>query len=71
MANSTTSTVYAHVIEDVINKCRDEYTDNGGPGDNVLNELQAVMIFYFDLVPNNFLVQLNKFVASLSFLGLF
>ncbi|CAI9759158.1 unnamed protein product [Fraxinus pennsylvanica] len=42
MASSTTSNVYAHVIEDVMNKCRDEFIDNGGPGESVLNELQAL-----------------------------
>lgn len=40
--SSTTSTVYIHVIEDVINKVRDEFINNGGPGEGVLSELQAV-----------------------------
>ncbi|XP_022864010.1 transcription initiation factor IIA large subunit-like isoform X1 [Olea europaea var. sylvestris] len=42
MASSVTSSVYANVIEDVMNKCRDEFIDNGGPGESVLNELQAL-----------------------------
>ncbi|XP_057513027.1 transcription initiation factor IIA large subunit-like isoform X1 [Actinidia eriantha] len=42
MASSTTSSVYIHVIEDVINKIRDEFINNGGPGESVLNELQGI-----------------------------
>ncbi|GAB2274407.1 hypothetical protein Dimus_009173 [Dionaea muscipula] len=42
MANLTTSAVYIHVIEDVINKVRDEFTGNGGPGEGVLTELQGL-----------------------------
>ncbi|XP_016577754.1 transcription initiation factor IIA large subunit isoform X2 [Capsicum annuum] len=42
MASSTTSNVYIHVIEDVINKVRDEFVNNGGPGETILNELQAL-----------------------------
>ncbi|KAA8543832.1 hypothetical protein F0562_021991 [Nyssa sinensis] len=42
MAGSTTRAVYVHVIEDVINKVRDEFVNNGGPGDGVLNELQGI-----------------------------
>ncbi|KAK4407688.1 Transcription initiation factor IIA subunit [Sesamum angolense] len=42
MASSTTSNVYIHVIEDVINKVRDEFINNGGPGESVLNELQGL-----------------------------
>ncbi|XP_022729600.1 transcription initiation factor IIA large subunit-like [Durio zibethinus] len=42
MASSTTSTVYIHVIEDVISKVRDEFINNGGPGETVLNELQGI-----------------------------
>ncbi|KAJ8769237.1 hypothetical protein K2173_001827 [Erythroxylum novogranatense] len=38
--SSTTSTVYIHVIQDVINKVREEFL-NGGPGESVLNELQG------------------------------
>ncbi|KAJ8750519.1 hypothetical protein K2173_015671 [Erythroxylum novogranatense] len=38
--SSTTSTVYIHVIEDVINKIREEFL-NGGPGESVLSELQG------------------------------
>ncbi|KAL4332636.1 hypothetical protein GQ457_07G034890 [Hibiscus cannabinus] len=42
MASSTTSAVYIHVIEDVINKVRDDFINNGGPGESVLNELQGL-----------------------------
>ncbi|XVF05461.1 hypothetical protein REPUB_Repub05bG0174200 [Reevesia pubescens] len=42
MATSTTSAVYIHVIEDVISKVRDEFINNGGPGETVLNELQGI-----------------------------
>jgi transcription initiation factor TFIIA large subunit len=42
MASSTTSGVYIHVIEDVITKVRDEFLNNGGPGDTVLGDLQAL-----------------------------
>ncbi|KAL3653231.1 hypothetical protein CASFOL_002912 [Castilleja foliolosa] len=42
MASSTTSNVYIHVIEDVINKVRDEFINNGGPGESVLSELQGL-----------------------------
>ncbi|OMO61981.1 Transcription factor IIA, alpha/beta subunit [Corchorus capsularis] len=42
MASSTTSAVYIHVIEDVISKVRDEFINNGGPGEAVLNELQGI-----------------------------
>ncbi|XP_052185488.1 transcription initiation factor IIA large subunit-like isoform X2 [Diospyros lotus] len=42
MAGSMTSTVYIHVIEDVINKVRDEFFNNGGPGEGVLSELQGM-----------------------------
>ncbi|KAF5744577.1 Transcription initiation factor IIA subunit 1 [Tripterygium wilfordii] len=42
MATSTTSSVYLQVIEDVINKVRDEFVNNGGPGEGVLNELQGI-----------------------------
>ncbi|XP_030524486.1 transcription initiation factor IIA large subunit-like [Rhodamnia argentea] len=41
-APSMTSTVYLHVIEDVISKVRDEFVNNGGPGEEVLNELQGI-----------------------------
>ncbi|XP_021894528.1 transcription initiation factor IIA large subunit-like isoform X2 [Carica papaya] len=41
-ASTTTSAVYIHVIEDVINKVREEFVNNGGPGDSVLTELQAM-----------------------------
>ncbi|KAE9593268.1 hypothetical protein Lal_00029113 [Lupinus albus] len=42
MAASTASQVYIQVIEDVVNKVRDEFVNNGGPGDEVLKELQAM-----------------------------
>ncbi|KAL4336018.1 hypothetical protein GQ457_07G042090 [Hibiscus cannabinus] len=42
MTSSTTSGVYIHVIEDVINKVREEFINNGGPGESVLNELQGL-----------------------------
>lgn len=42
MASSTTSNVYIHVIEDVISKVRDEFINNGGPGEAILKELQAL-----------------------------
>ncbi|KAL2489012.1 Transcription factor IIA [Forsythia ovata] len=42
MATSSTSNVYVHVIEDVVSKVRDEFINNGGPGDSVLNELQGL-----------------------------
>ncbi|KAG8387899.1 hypothetical protein BUALT_Bualt02G0069400 [Buddleja alternifolia] len=42
MGSSTTSNVYVNVIEDVINKVRDEFINNGGPGEGVLNELQGL-----------------------------
>ncbi|KAJ7980813.1 transcription initiation factor IIA large subunit [Quillaja saponaria] len=41
MTASTTSQVYIQVIEDVMNKVRDEFINNGGPGEEVLKELQA------------------------------
>ncbi|KAK9279634.1 hypothetical protein L1049_013313 [Liquidambar formosana] len=41
MTNST-STVYIHVIEDVISKVREEFVNNGGPGESVLSELQGL-----------------------------
>ncbi|XP_061337944.1 transcription initiation factor IIA large subunit-like [Gastrolobium bilobum] len=42
MAASTTSQVYIDVIEDVMVKVRDEFINNGGPGEDVLKELQAM-----------------------------
>ncbi|XP_043702286.1 transcription initiation factor IIA large subunit-like [Telopea speciosissima] len=38
---TTTSAVYIHVVEDVIDKVRNDFTE-GGPGESVLNELQAL-----------------------------
>lgn len=43
-AASSTSQVYIDVIEDVMVKVRDEFVNNGGPGEEVLKELQAVII---------------------------
>lgn len=45
MSNSTTTTVYVHVIEDVVTKIRDEFINNAGPGEGVLNQLQGVSHF--------------------------
>lgn len=42
MVTATTSAVYIHVIEDVIEKVREEFVNNGGPGETVLNELQSL-----------------------------
>ncbi|XP_027345932.1 transcription initiation factor IIA large subunit-like [Abrus precatorius] len=42
MAASTTSQVYIQVIDDVINKVREEFVNNAGPGEDVLKELQAI-----------------------------
>ncbi|XP_059626569.1 transcription initiation factor IIA large subunit-like isoform X2 [Cornus florida] len=42
MSSSITSAVYVHVIEDVINKVREEFINNGGPGESVLSELQGI-----------------------------
>ncbi|XP_034893569.1 transcription initiation factor IIA large subunit [Populus alba] len=44
MASSATSTVYTEVIEDVIDKVRDEFINNGGPGETVLSELQGLWV---------------------------
>ncbi|CAJ2660918.1 transcription initiation factor IIA large subunit-like isoform X1 [Trifolium pratense] len=41
-AASSTSQVYIDVIEDVMTKVRDEFVNNGGPGEEVLRELQAI-----------------------------
>lgn len=43
MATSTSS-IYINVIEDVINKLRDEFVDKNGPGEDVLKELQGVIL---------------------------
>ncbi|KAL5130162.1 Transcription initiation factor IIA subunit 1 [Glycine soja] len=42
MAASSTSQVYIQVIDDVMIKVRDEFVNNGGPGDEVLKELQSI-----------------------------
>ncbi|KAL1201989.1 hypothetical protein V5N11_014941 [Cardamine amara subsp. amara] len=39
---TTTSAVYIHVIEDVVTKVREEFINNGGPGESVLTELQGI-----------------------------
>ena len=44
---STTSNVYIQVIEDVITKVREEFTNNAGPGEGVLTELQSVSLFIY------------------------
>lgn len=44
-SSTTTSAVYIQVIEDVINKVREEFVNNGGPGEGVLSELQGVITF--------------------------
>ena len=49
MAASTTSQVYIDVIEDVMVKVRDEFVNNGGPGEEVLKELQAVINHHLHL----------------------
>lgn len=47
MMASITSTVYIQVIEDVISKLRDEFVNDGGPGEDVLKELQGVIDYFF------------------------
>ncbi|KAK9734727.1 hypothetical protein RND81_04G159600 [Saponaria officinalis] len=42
MATSTTSAVYIQVIEDVIEKVREEFVSETGPGEKVLQELQSL-----------------------------
>ncbi|XP_074295045.1 transcription initiation factor IIA large subunit-like [Silene latifolia] len=42
MTTSTTSAVYIHVIEDVIEKVREEFVSDTGPGEKVLHELQSL-----------------------------
>lgn len=41
-STTTTSSVYIRVIEDVINKVREEFVTVNGPGESVLNELQGI-----------------------------
>lgn len=45
---ASTSSVYVSVIEDVINKVREEFMNNG-PGEDVLKELQGVISIIFSL----------------------
>ncbi|KAF8397431.1 hypothetical protein HHK36_016347 [Tetracentron sinense] len=42
MATPSTSAVCIHVIEDVMEKVREEFINNGGPGEGVLAELQGL-----------------------------
>ncbi|KAM7257694.1 hypothetical protein ACFE04_013435 [Oxalis oulophora] len=42
MTSSATSNIYIHVIEDVIQKVREEFVNNLGPGETTLTELQAM-----------------------------
>ncbi|KAL1552898.1 transcription initiation factor IIA large subunit-like [Salvia divinorum] len=42
MGSSATSNIYINVIDDVISKVRDEFIDNSGPGDGILEELQRL-----------------------------
>lgn len=42
MTTSATSAVYIHVIEDVIEKVREDFVGDGGPGEKVLHELQGL-----------------------------
>lgn len=81
MAASTTSQVYIQVIDDVMNKVRDEFVNNGGPGDEVLKELQSVILtllfplitvhlilFYFPALFFHIYV-INEFLGKLKFLS--
>lgn len=43
MASPITSAVYLHVIEDVINKVRDDFALSDGPDETVLEMLQRVI----------------------------
>ncbi|KAL7590764.1 hypothetical protein Lser_V15G38346 [Lactuca serriola] len=42
MVTSSTRTMYVQVIEDLISNIREEFINNGGPGEGVLTELQGV-----------------------------
>ncbi|KAL9228706.1 hypothetical protein vseg_004257 [Gypsophila vaccaria] len=42
MTTSTTSAVYIHVIEDVVEKVRDDFVSESGPGEIVLQELLSL-----------------------------
>ena len=81
MAASTTSQVYIQVIDDVVNKVRDEFVNNGGPDDEVLKELQSVILtllfllitvhlilFYFPALFFHIYV-INEFLGKLKFLS--
>lgn len=70
MASSATSTVYTEVIEDVIDKVRDEFINNGGPGETVLSELQGVINIpypFLSFSPNNVAVNLLGFFQISTF----
>lgn len=62
---SNVSTVYINVIDDVINKVRDDFVASGA-GEAVLNELQAVIISRFHLFVlccvSRVLIDLLKFI---------
>lgn len=47
MVTSSTRTMYVQVIEDLISNIREEFINNGGPGEGVLTELQRVSDFRF------------------------
>ncbi|KAK1406421.1 hypothetical protein QVD17_41718 [Tagetes erecta] len=49
MATSTTTTSYIQVIEDVIKKVREEFINNGGPGECILNEIQRGVLLVVGL----------------------
>ncbi|KAL8154080.1 hypothetical protein V2J09_011840 [Rumex salicifolius] len=42
MTTVTTSSVYIHVVEDVVNKVREEFVGDNGPGESVLSQLQTM-----------------------------
>ncbi|KAK1357224.1 hypothetical protein POM88_050480 [Heracleum sosnowskyi] len=58
-----TSNVYIQVIQDVINKVRDEFVSNGGPGETVLNELQEVSYMFVKYL--NIVSKFNMFTVDL------
>ncbi|KAF9665554.1 hypothetical protein SADUNF_Sadunf16G0135100 [Salix dunnii] len=70
MASSvTTSSVYIHVIEDVINKVHDEFVNNGGPGENVLSELQGVINIPYPSPPFHLALWEKKMMQAGAILG--
>lgn len=66
---TTTSAVYISVIEDVINKVREEFTN--GPGEEVLKELQGVnsislsSVFHFYLDCSSLFISIGNSVFKL------